>query len=96
MAKNKKITVQNVDIVLYENNQQDYISLTDIARYKDAGHTDDIIKNWMRNRNTIELLGFWETIYNPEFKPVEFDGFKKQAGLNSFVMTPKRWITSNF
>lgn len=94
MAKNKKITVQNVDIVLYENNQQDYISLTDIARYKDAGHTDDIIKNWMRNRNTIELLGFWETIYNPEFKPVEFDGFRKQAGLNSFVMTPKRWIES--
>jgi len=46
----------------------------------------------MRNRNTIELLGFWETIYNPDFKPVEFDGFRKQAGLNSFVMTPKKWI----
>ena len=55
---------------------------------------DDIIKNWMRNRNTIELLGFWETIYNPHFKPVEFDGFRKQAGLNSFVMTPKKWIES--
>jgi len=94
MAKNKKITVQNVDIVLYENNQQDYISLTDIARYKDAGHTDSIIQNWMRNRNTVELLGFWETIYNPDFKPLEFEGFRKQAGLNSFVMTPKRWIES--
>lgn len=94
MAKNKKITVKQVDIVLYEENKQDYISLTDIARYKDAGYTDDIIKNWMRNRNTIELLGFWETIYNPDFKPVEFDGFRKQAGLNSFVMTPKRWIES--
>ena len=70
MAKNKKITAQQVDIVLYEENKQDYISLTDIARYKDAGHSDDIIKNWMRNRNTIELLGFWETIYNPDFKPV--------------------------
>ncbi|MGV0831098.1 hypothetical protein ACTS9D_02585 [Empedobacter brevis] len=49
--------------------------------HKDSEHTDDIVKNWMRNRNTIELLGFWETMYNPNFKPVEFDGFKKQAGL---------------
>ncbi|MBX2925840.1 MAG: KilA-N domain-containing protein [Chitinophagaceae bacterium] len=80
MTKNKKITVQHIDIVLYEENREDYISLTDIARYKGAGHTDDIIKNWMRNRNTIELLGFWETIYNPDFKSVEFDGFRKQAG----------------
>lgn len=94
MAKNKTITVQNIDIVLYEDNKQDYISLTDIARYKDAEHTDSIIQNWMRNRNTIELLGFWETIYNPNFKPLEFEGFRKQAGLNSFVMTPKRWIES--
>ncbi|MFT4152476.1 KilA-N domain-containing protein [Parafilimonas sp.] len=94
MAKNKKITVQDVDIALYEDNQQDFISLTDIARYKDAEHTDSIIQNWMRNRNTIELLGFWETIYNPDFKPLEFEGFRKQAGLNSFVMTPKRWIES--
>ena len=94
MAKNKKINVNGVEIVLYEDNQQDFISLTDIARHKDAANTDDIIKNWMRNRNTIELLGFWEQLYNPGFKPVEFDGFKKQAGLNSFVMTPKRWIDS--
>ena len=92
MAKNKKISVQGVDIILYQNKNEDFISLTDIARHKDPAHTDDIIKNWMRNRNTIELLGFWETIYNPNFKPVEFDGFRKQAGLNSFVMTPKRWI----
>ena len=53
---------------------------------------DDIIKNWLRNRNTIELLGFWELLHNPDFKPVEFDGFRKQAGLNSFTMTPKKWI----
>ncbi|TDG36747.1 KilA-N domain-containing protein [Pedobacter changchengzhani] len=92
MAKNKKITVQQIDIVLYEDNKEDYISLTDIARYKDAEHTDSIIQNWMRNRNTIELLGFWETMYNTDFKPLEFEGFRKQAGLNSFVMTPKRWI----
>ncbi len=55
-------------------------------------HTDSIIQNWLRNRNTIELLGFWEQIYNPNFNPLEFEGFRKQAGLNSFVLTPKRWI----
>lgn len=94
MAKSKKINVQGIDVVLYENNNEDYISLTDIARYKDDSNTDDIIKNWLRNRNTVELLGFWETMYNPNFKPVEFDGFRKQAGLNSFVLTPKKWIES--
>jgi hypothetical protein len=72
--------------------QEDFISLTDIARFKDAEHTDVIIQNWMRNRNTVELLGLWETIHNPDFKPLEFEGFRKQAGLNSFVLTPKRWI----
>ena len=77
MAKNKKISVQGVDIILYQNKNEDFISLTDIARHKDAAHTDDIVKNWMRNRNTIELLGFWETMYNPNFKPVEFEGFRK-------------------
>lgn len=92
MAKNKKINVQGLDIVIYEDSNNDFISLTDIARHKDPEHTDTIIQNWMRNRNTIELLGFWETIYNPNFKPLEFEGFRKQAGLNSFVMTPKRWI----
>lgn len=92
MAKNKKINVQGVEIVLFEDNRNDFISLTDIARHKDSENMDTIIQNWMRNRNTIELLGFWETIYNPEFKPLEFEGFRKQAGLNSFVMTPKRWI----
>ena len=94
MAKNKTISVQGFDIVWYETNYNDYISLTDIARYKDAENTDVIIQNWLRNRNTIELLGFWESIYNPNFKPLEFEGFRKQAGLNSFVMTPKKWIES--
>ena len=78
MAKNKKINVQGFDIVLYENNCEDFISLTDIARHKAPDHTDIIIQNWMRNRNTIELLGFWETIYNPAFKPIEFEGFKSK------------------
>lgn len=92
MAKNKKINVQGIDIVLYEDNKEDYISLTDIARHKDSVNTDSIIQNWLRNRNTVELLGFWETMYNPNFKPLEFEGFRKQAGLNSFVITPKKWI----
>ena len=92
MAKNKTIIVKGTEITVIETAQSDFISLTDIARHKDSANTDDIIKNWLRNRNTIELLGFWEIMYNPNFKPVEFDGFRKQAGLNSFVLTPKRWI----
>jgi len=87
-----KITVKDNDVVIVTINNADYISLTDIAKYKNATNADDVIKNWMRNRNTIELLGFWETINNPDFKPVEFDGFRKEAGLNSFVLTPKKWV----
>ncbi|MBK8045342.1 MAG: KilA-N domain-containing protein [Haliscomenobacter sp.] len=94
MAKNTKIQVSGIQISIFTVDQSDFISLTDIARYKDAEHTDSIIQNWMRNRNTIELLGFWESMYNPDFNPLEFEGFRKQAGLNSFVMTPKKWIES--
>ena len=85
MAKNKIIIVKGTEIEIFQGKQSDYISLTDIARYKDIERTDYIIQNWLRNRNTIELLGFWEQIYNPDFKPIEFDGFRKQAGLNSFT-----------
>ena len=92
MAKNKTINVKGTEITVFLNGQSDFISLTDIARHKDPFHTDTIIQNWLRNRNTIELLGFWEVLYNPDFKPLEFEGFRKQAGLNSFVLTPKRWI----
>lgn len=70
----------------------EYICITDIARYKNPDRTDDLIRNWLRNRNTIEFLGIWEQLNNPAFKPVEFDGFRKQAGLNSFTLTPKQWI----
>ncbi len=91
MATNKTIIVKDTSIGILSS-ANDYLSLTDIARYKDISNTDDIIKNWLRNRNTIELLGFWETMYNTDFKPVEFEGFRKQAGINSFVMTPKKWI----
>lgn len=76
MAKNKTITVKGTKIFIYQGEQSDYISLTDIARYKDTERTDYIIQNWLRNRNTIELLGFWEIMYNQNFKPIEFDGFK--------------------
>jgi hypothetical protein len=68
------------------------VQVNDIGRCKDAVRTDDLIRNWIRNRNTIEFLGIRERINNPDFKPVEFDGFGKQAGLNSFTMTPKQWI----
>ena len=92
MTRNKTINVKGTEISVFQGEQTDFISLTDIARYKDAVNTDSIIQNWLRNRNTIELLGFWEAMYNPNFKPLEFEGFRKQAGLNSFVMTPKKWI----
>ena len=92
MAKNKTINVKGTQIIILLNHDVDYISLTDIARYKDAVNTDAIIQNWLRNRNTVELLGFWEMMYNSNFKPLEFEGFRKQAGLNSFVLTPKKWI----
>jgi len=94
MGTDKKttISVQGTAIVIVSQHEEDYISLTDMARYRDAERTDYIIQNWLRNRNTIEFLGVWETLYNPGFKPIEFDGFRKQAGLNSFILTAKQWI----
>jgi len=94
MAKEKKaqITVQGTAVSIVSQASEDFISLTDIARYKDSTHSDDLIRNWLRNRNTLELLGVWERLNNPIFNPVEFDGIKLQAGLNSFTLTPKQWI----
>ena len=92
MQKNKKIDVLNTVITVNSLNQEDYISLTDIARYKNKNRTDDLIRNWLRNRNTIEFIGLWESLNNTSFNPVEFDGFRIQAGLNSFTMTPRQWI----
>lgn len=71
---------------------EDLLSLTDIAKFKNADHPDDVVRNWLRNRNTVELLGVWERLNNPNFNPVEFDGIRIQAGLNSFTLTPKQWI----
>ena len=73
--------------VISEGNENDYISLTDIARYKSDDPTATI-QNWMRNKDTIEFLGLWEQLNNPDFKPVEFEGFKKDAGANAFTMSP--------
>ncbi|WP_114792496.1 KilA-N domain-containing protein [Niabella yanshanensis] len=94
MSKNKKIHVKGLDIVLYQDNQHDYISLTDIARYRDAERSDYILQNWMRNRSTIEFIGLWETFNNTGFNSIEFDGIKNMSGSNSFSLTPKRWIES--
>lgn len=80
MAKNKTIVAKGTEITIFHGEQSDYISLTDIARYKDAEHTDDIIKNWLRNRNTIELLGFWEEMHNPDFRPSNSTGLKSRPG----------------
>lgn len=87
-----KINVLNQSIAITSIRDTDYISLTDMARYKDADRSDYIIQNWLRNRNTVEYMGIWEQLNNPDFNPIEFDGFRKQAGLNSFSLTAKRWI----
>ncbi|ETA82165.1 KilA-N domain-containing protein [Youngiibacter fragilis] len=85
---------KGVNISIYtEDFQNEFISLTDIARYK-SDEPNDVIKNWMRNRDTIDFLGLWESLNNPDFKPVEFDGFKNDAGSNAFTMSPTKWITS--
>ncbi len=91
MAKEKKIiiNVQGAAINVLSKHEEDYICLTDMAK-KFGG--EDLIYNWMRNRNTLEFLGIWEQLHNADFKGVEFDTFKTQAGLNSFRMTPKKWI----
>src|SRR4030067_1236582 len=87
-----KIDVKGFEIGFYAQNEDDYICITDIAKYKNRDSTDYLIRNWLRNRNTIEFLGVWEQLNNSNFNPVEFDGIKKQAGLNSFTLTPKQWI----
>ena len=92
MGKKKTtIKVKGSEIAIFKHEKTDYISLTDIAKYK-TDDTSAVIGNWMRNRNTIEFLGLWETLYNPNFKPLEFEGFRNQAGLNAFTMSPNKWI----
>ncbi len=90
LATMNKIMVLNKEIELYTQNESDYICLTDIAKYKDD-RTDYIIQNWLRNRTTIEFLGLWEIINNPNFNSPEFEGIKSQAGLNRFTLSVKQW-----
>lgn len=91
--KNKTIEVNGTEITVFANKEQDFISLTDIAKSKgNESRAADIIKNWIRNRGTIEFIGTWEKLYNPDFKVVEFDHFKMNAGLPSFVLSPGNWI----
>ncbi len=93
MQKNKVITVQNLPIAISTEDREDYICITDIAVARsNESRAADVIKNWMRNRNTLEFLGTWEQIYNSDFKVVEFDHFKQQAGLHTFVLSVSEWI----
>lgn len=82
----------DISVQSFVGSEDDYISLTDIAKYKNPDAPADVIKNWMRIRNTIEYLGLWEQLNNPDFKLVEFDQFKNEAGANAFVLSPKKWI----
>ena len=94
MPMNKSINVQGTEISVYQGNNLEYISLTDMARYRDAERTNYIIQNWMRTRNAIEFCGLWEQMNNPGFKRIEFNAFKNESGSNSFALTPQKWITA--
>jgi len=90
--KSNKIAVKGLEISFLQTNQEDYICITDIAKFKNPDAPADIIKNWLRSKNTIELLGLWEKLHNPDFKLVEFDQFRNEAGYNHFVLSPQKWI----
>jgi hypothetical protein len=89
-----KLNVNELEIVLYKQNEEEFISLTDMAKFRDSERTNYIIQNWMRTRNTIEFLGLWEQLRNPNFNSIEFDAFRNESGSNSFTLTPKKWIES--
>lgn len=92
MAKAEIIIVKSLSISVLKIGKEDFISLTDIARNKNAEEPKDVVKNWMRSRTTIEFLGLWEQLNNPGFKGVEFDSFLFEAGSNSFTLSPTKWI----
>lgn len=93
-AKGSKghLLVQDTLISFTRIAQDEFISLTDIARVKNVSEPKDVVKNWLRTRSTIDFLGLWEKINNPNFKGVEFDSFKNHAGVNSFTLSPSKWI----
>jgi len=90
--KRTTMEVQGLAIAVFSQKNDDFISLTDIGRAKNPERSDDLVRNWLRNRNTIEFLGIWERLNNPSFNSVEFDGIRIVAGLNSFTINPKQWI----
>lgn len=90
--KNTKIAVRGIEVAFAINQQEDFICITDIAKFKNPNAPRDIIKNWMRSKNTIELLGLWEKLNNQNFKQVEFNLFKNEAGSHHFVLSPQKWI----
>jgi len=92
MTKNKKINVKGLEVVTFKKDERDYISLSDIAKFKDSERSDYIVQNWMRTRSAVEFMGLWEKLNNPIFNSIEFDGIKNQSGSNSFSLTPKRWV----
>ena len=93
--KKDKIKAKGFEIQVYTKDfKNDYVSLTDIARYKNVDEPNVVIANWMRNYNTIEYLGIWEQLNNPNFKPIEFEGFLKKSGSNAFTLSPKKWAES--
>lgn len=92
MPKNTKINVKGYEIVTFKNKEDDYISLTDIAKSKNQDDPRFVIQNWMKTRYTVDFLGIWEQMYNKNFNRVEFDTFKNEAGTNAFVLTPQKWI----
>ncbi|MGO8816455.1 MAG: KilA-N domain-containing protein [Terriglobia bacterium] len=87
----EKIEVQGKEITIISRQREGFISLTDIAKYRDSDAPADIVKNWLRSRSTIEFLGLWEQLNNPGFKLVEFDQFRNEAGSNHFVLSPQKW-----
>ena len=94
MVKRNIITVKDTNIRTMSKDGVDYICITDIAKQRNSIDPNGVIANWMRNRNTIEFLGLWETLYNPNFNPLEFEGFRHNAGLNAFTLSPSQWITA--
>ena len=92
MAKKNEIVVKDTTVRTTQKDGVDFINITDIAKQKNPIDPNGVIANWMRNRNTIEFLGIWETLYNPNFNPLEFEGIRKEAGLNAFTMSPTRWV----
>ena len=94
MTKSTILQIQDIPVSVVSLDDNDYICLTDMARFKDSERTNYVIQNWMRSHQTIEFVGLWEQLHNPNFIGVEFDAFRKEAGLNSFSLTTQRWVTA--